>query len=96
MATRDSRDSTSSATSGRRAELEVPPTACALNEAGAERVQLVVQVLARDDAPGDQPAAMADRVKQRVEGSALHRAATALAGQGDKRGAAAVVVLEAS
>ena len=64
-------------------------------EAGAERVQLVVQMLARDDARGDQAGGDGGRVKERVEGSAC-TGGHGLAGQGDKRGAVAVVVLEAS
>ncbi len=65
-------------------------------EPWAERVQLVVQMLASDLALGDQAAAVADGIQQGIEGSALGRAATTLAGERDKGGAVAVVVLKAT
>jgi hypothetical protein len=65
-------------------------------ESRAEGVELMVQMLAGNYASRDQPAAVAHRVQQRLEGSALDRAAAALTGQGDERGAVAVVVLEAA
>jgi hypothetical protein len=65
-------------------------------EVGAERVQLVVQVLAGDLALGNQTAAVADGIEQRIEGPALSRPPSSLASEGDQGGAIAVVVLEAT
>jgi hypothetical protein len=63
-------------------------------EPRAKRVELMVQVLAGHLALADQPAAVADGVKERIEGPALRRPSAALAGERDQGGAVAVVVLE--
>lgn len=55
----------------------------------------MVQVLACNLALSDQAAVVAHRVQQRLTSPALGRPAPSLAGEGDKGGAVAVVVLEA-
>lgn len=65
-------------------------------EPRAKRIELMVQVLAGHLALADQPAAVADSVKKRIEDPALRQPSAALAGERDQSGAIAVVVLEAA